>query len=124
MLYYKIFILFVFGLSFGSFINVIRYRFTKKQSILVPKSYCDNCKKKLNWFLNIPFFSWFFLKGKCRFCKYKIPYSYTLVELFVGIIFVLNNFSIGYFFDNYRMINLILYCIFSSNVILIDASRK
>ena len=117
---FKIITLFVIGLSFGSFINVIRYRFAERESILFPNSYCDNCKRQLNWFLNIPIFSWLFLKGKCKFCKFKIPYSYPLIELFVGIIFVLNNFSIGYFFIDNQIINLTLVCIFSFFLISIS----
>ena len=120
MIGFKFITLFIIGICFGSFINVIRYRFIKKQSILFPNSYCDNCKRKLHWFLNIPIFSWLFLRGKCKFCKYKIPYSYPLLELFVGLIFVLNNFSINYFFINNQIINLIIICIFSFFLISIS----
>ena len=116
----KIITLFLIGTCFGSFINVIRYRFTKRESIVFPRSYCDNCKRKLNWFLNIPIISWLFLRGKCKFCNYKIPYSYPLVELFVGIIFFLNNFSVNYFFINNQFINLIYVCIFSFFLISIS----
>ena len=42
----KSILLFIFGVSIGSFINVIRYRYKKVQSIIIPRSYCDNCKKK------------------------------------------------------------------------------
>jgi len=117
---FKIITLFIIGASFGSFINVIRYRFAKKVSLLFPNSYCDNCKRKLNWFLNIPILSWLFLKGKCKFCKFEIPFSYPLVELFVGIIFVLNKFSIGYLFIDNQIINLSLVCIFSFFLISIS----
>ena len=120
MLVFKFITLFIIGICFGSFINVIRYRFTKKQSILFPNSYCDSCKRKLNWFLNIPIFSWLFLRGKCKYCKYKIPYSYPLLELFVGLIFILNNFSLNNFFINNQSINLILVCVFSFFLISIS----
>tara|TARA_Y100001978_G_scaffold169857_1_gene158925 strand:+ start:3980 stop:4786 length:807 start_codon:yes stop_codon:yes gene_type:complete len=117
---FKIITIFIIGLCFGSFINVIRYRFNQKQSIIFPNSYCDNCKIKLDWVLNIPIFSWLFLQGKCKFCKFKIPYSYPLIEIFVGIIFVINNFSIGYFFIDNQIMNLIIVCIFSFFLITIS----
>tara|TARA_Y100000589_G_scaffold233359_1_gene220835 strand:+ start:2097 stop:2900 length:804 start_codon:yes stop_codon:yes gene_type:complete len=120
MLGFKFITLFITGICIGSFINVIRYRFTKKQSILFPNSYCDYCKRKLNWFLNIPIFSWFFLKGKCKFCKNKIPNSYPIIEFFVGLIFVINNFSVNYFYTNNQFINLILVCLFSFFLISIS----
>jgi prepilin signal peptidase PulO-like enzyme (type II secretory pathway) len=37
----------------------------------------------------IPFFSFAFLGGKCRFCHKQISWQYPLVELFTGILFAL-----------------------------------
>ena len=116
----KSILLFIFGVSIGSFINVIRYRYKKVQSIIIPRSYCDNCKKKLNWYLNIPLISWILLKGKCKFCKFKIPYSYPLIEIIVGFIFVLNIFSNKYFSENNQTLNLALICVFSFFLITIS----
>lgn len=116
----KSILLFIFGVSIGSFINVIRYRYKKVQSIIIPRSYCDNCKKKLNWYLNIPLISWILLKGKCKFCKFKIPYSYPLIETIVGFIFVLNIFSNKYFSENNQSLNLTLICVFSFFLITIS----
>ena len=116
----KSILLFIFGVSIGSFINVIRYRYKKVQSIIIPRSYCDNCKKKLNWYLNIPLISWILLKGKCKFCKFKIPYSYPLIETIVGFVFVLNIFSNKYFSENYQTLNLALICVFSFFLITIS----
>ena len=116
----KSILLFIFGVSTGSFINVIRYRYKKGKSIIIPRSYCDNCKKKLNWYLNIPLISWILLKGKCKFCKFKIPYSYPLIEIIVGFIFVLNIFSNKYFSENNPTFNLALICVFSFFLITIS----
>ena len=116
----KLLILLIFGVCFGSFINVVRYRFSYQESLLFPKSYCDNCKKKLYWHQNIPIISWLVLGGRCKFCNYKIPISYPLIEIIVGMIFVLNNFSKNYFFQNSPNANLILLCIFSFFLIAIS----
>ena len=116
----KLLILLIFGVCFGSFINVVRYRFSYQESLLFPNSYCDNCKKRLYWHQNIPIISWLVLGGRCKFCNYKIPTSYPLIEIIVGMIFVLNNFSKNYFFQNSPNANLILLCIFSFFLIAIS----
>ena len=112
--------LLILGLCFGSFINVVRYRFTHQESLLLPNSYCDNCRKSIYWHQNIPVISWLLLGGRCKFCNFKIPISYPLVEIFVGMIFVLNNFSKNYFFQNSPNANLILISIFSFFLIAIS----
>ncbi len=38
---------------------------------------------------NIPFFSWLFLRGRCRHCGARIPIRYPLAELVTGILFAL-----------------------------------
>lgn len=80
--------LFVFGLCFGSFLNVIIFRTTHGFSFLTGRSFCPDCKKKIAWYDNIPLFSFIVLKGRCRYCKKKIAFSYPLVELLTGLEFV------------------------------------
>lgn len=84
-----VFIFFLTGLIFGSFGNVIIYRLPKKISILYPPSNCPYCGKNIKWYDNIPLLSYFFLNGKCRFCKSKIPITYPLVEFLSGLLAVL-----------------------------------
>jgi len=79
---------FIIGLSFGSFINCLIYRFKKNKTIL-GRSFCPFCKKKIYWFDNIPIISFFLLKTRCRFCKKKISWQYPLVEIFTGLLFLL-----------------------------------
>lgn len=50
---------------------------------------CPSCKKQLVWYDNIPLFSFLFLKGKCRNCAQKISWQYPLVELTMGILFLI-----------------------------------
>ncbi|MCM8782876.1 MAG: prepilin peptidase [Candidatus Omnitrophica bacterium] len=82
-------IIFIFGLMIGSFLNVCIYRLPKGESLVKPRSYCPDCKKPILWYDNIPLLSYILLKGRCRFCKKKIPFQYFLVELLTGLLFVL-----------------------------------
>jgi leader peptidase (prepilin peptidase)/N-methyltransferase len=80
---------FAYGASLGSLINVIVYRMPRGISVVSPPSRCPKCGTKLRWKDNIPVFGWLFLGGKCRYCKVKISPEYPLVELSVGLLFVL-----------------------------------
>lgn len=91
---------FLFGLAIGSFLNCVIFRLEKKQSFLKGRSYCPHCQHTLGWLDLIPVFSFLFLKGKCRYCSKDISIQYPLMELFVGLVFLLiavNYFSIYYF---------------------------
>ena len=83
-----LFLVFFFGLLFGSFANVCIYRLAEDQS-LYGRSYCRLCKKKIAWFDNIPILSFLFLHGKCRHCKKEISKQYPLVEFLVALTFVI-----------------------------------
>ena len=85
----------IFGLLFGSFINVIILRIPKEESVIFNGSYCYACQKKLKPWHNIPLFSWLFLQGKCAFCDSKISLQYPLIELFSSLIFVLIAYKFG-----------------------------
>ncbi len=78
---------FIFGLLFGSFLNVVILRIPKEESIVFNGSYCYSCGKKLKPWHNIPLFSWLFLRGKCSFCKSKISIQYPLIEFISGLLF-------------------------------------
>ena len=79
---------FVFGLLFGSFLNVVILRVPHGESVVFESSHCVKCKNKLKPWHNIPLFSWLFLRGKCSFCKTKISLQYPLIELISGLIFL------------------------------------
>ncbi len=86
---------FLFGISFGSFLNVLIYRIPKELNISYPPSACTSCGNKLKWYHNIPIFSWLFLKGRCSFCNEKISVRYPIVELFNGLIWVAIYYKLG-----------------------------
>lgn len=89
MLYY-ITSLFVLGICFGSFINVLVDRIPTDKPLFLSRSECDYCKHKLNALDLIPILSFLCLKGSCRYCHKKLSLYYPLVELVTGILFVLN----------------------------------
>ncbi len=80
----------LFGLLFGSFLNVLILRIPKDESVVFPASHCPKCNNNLKWYHNIPLFSWLFLGGKCAYCKEKISIQYPLIELSSAIIFALS----------------------------------
>jgi len=84
----ELFIAFIFGLLFGSFLNVVILRIPKEESVVFKASHCYSCGNALKPWHNIPLFSWLFLRGKCSFCKSKISIQYPLIELTSGVIFV------------------------------------
>ncbi len=79
----------LFGLLFGSFLNVLILRIPKDESVVFPSSHCPKCNNDLKWWHNIPLISWLLLGGKCAFCKEKISFQYPLIELTSAIIFLL-----------------------------------
>ncbi|MFC1653229.1 prepilin peptidase [Patescibacteria group bacterium] len=81
-------IVFLFGLSIGSFLNVVIYRTLNDESPLEGRSRCTSCKKTIAWYDNIPLLSYVALRGKCRKCKKPISLQYPVVEGMTGVLFV------------------------------------
>jgi len=81
---------FVFGLIFGSFLNVCIYRMPRGLSVVHPRSACPACNSPIAGYDNIPVLSWLILGGKCRKCKAHISPRYAVVELLTGALFVLS----------------------------------
>lgn len=101
-------IVFIFGLIWGSFANVCIWRIPQGISIISPRSHCPNCKNPILFYDNIPIISYIVLKGKCRYCRKKIPLTYPLVELSTGLLAIFSylkggfsHLSIYYFFISF-----------------------
>ncbi|MBF2067437.1 MAG: prepilin peptidase [Calothrix sp. C42_A2020_038] len=91
------------GASIGSFINVVVYRIPAGLSVIFPPSRCPHCLNQLKAYDNVPVLGWFWLKGRCRYCKSKISIRYPVVEVFAALLFLLvfwvfqySPFTLGY----------------------------
>jgi prepilin signal peptidase PulO-like enzyme (type II secretory pathway) len=114
------FLVFIFGLCIGSFLNCVIYRLESKKS-LKGRSFCPHCKHNLGWQDLIPVFSFLFLKGKCRYCKKSISWQYPLVEIATGLIFlIIFNFQFSTFneFSIFQFINL-LFLFYVASVLIV-----
>ena len=87
ILYYIL--IFIIGLSIGSFLNVVIFRIDNIKTILYERSHCPRCKKILSWKDLIPFVSFMLLGGKCRYCNEPISRQYSAVELSTAILYAI-----------------------------------
>lgn len=77
------------GLVFGSFGNVVIWRFPRGESVVSPGSHCPACGSPVRWYDNIPVVSWIALRGRCRDCGAAIAPRYLIVEAVSGALFAL-----------------------------------
>lgn len=82
-------IIILFGLAWGSFLNVVIYRLPRNLSLVRPPSSCPQCGKKIRIYENIPLLSFLILRGKCSECQAKIPLTYLMVEVLTPFCFLL-----------------------------------
>lgn len=78
----------LFGLTIGSFLNVVILRFDEWVSILKTRSRCPDCQTTLQWYDLIPLFSFLQLRGRCRYCQKPISWQYPVVELTTGLLYI------------------------------------
>lgn len=81
-------LVFLFGVVFGSFLNVCIRRLPRHQSLVTPGSHCPRCQTPIHARDNIPIVSYFLLRGRCRACHQPISPEYPLVELLTGLFFL------------------------------------
>lgn len=89
-------VLAVFGLVFGSFANVVIWRFPRGESLSTPGSHCPACGSPVRWYDNVPVVSWVVLRTRCRDCGARISARYPLVELSSGLLWVLAAARFGF----------------------------
>ena len=85
----------IFGLIFGSFINVVAYRVPANMSVVSPPSACPACDHPIRHRDNIPIISWLVLRGRCRDCDSPISVRYPIVEAATAVLFVATVIVIG-----------------------------
>lgn len=106
-------IIFMIGITFGSFYTLAVYRIPNGQDITHTHSYCPKCKHKLNILDLIPVFSYIFLGGKCRYCKEKIRPRYLILETISGLFFVVVAYLMGLSIFNIETAKVIDYSFFA-----------
>jgi leader peptidase (prepilin peptidase)/N-methyltransferase len=79
-------LVFVLGACFGSFFNVCIYRIPRGMSIRKPDSHCYRCGQPLRWFDNVPLFTYWIRRGRCRYCGARFSSRYFLVELLTALL--------------------------------------
>lgn len=80
------------GASIGSFLNVVAYRLPLHRTV-GGHSACPYCTMAIAGRDNIPVLAWIKLRGRCRHCRLPISIQYPMVELAVGVIFLVVYFS-------------------------------
>lgn len=91
---------FILGSAVGSLLSVIISRIHhNEKGIVMGRSKCPKCKKKLHWTHLIPVLSFVMLKGRCAYCEKQISKMYLALELITGAIFAFiysqNSFFLG-----------------------------
>lgn len=86
---------FVIGTIFGSFYNVVGSRLPNGESIVSPRSHCNNCKHELTPIELIPIISFIIQGGKCKKCHIKLSISYLIYEIISGLVFLLCYLKFG-----------------------------
>ncbi len=79
----------LFGLLFGSFLNVCIARMPEDRSVVWPGSACPGCGAAIRPYDNVPVLAWLWLGGKCRSCKGTISGLYPTVEALSGVVAML-----------------------------------
>ena len=81
------FYFFTIGTCFASFLGPVVDRFPN-QSILTPRSHCDQCQHVLGVWDLIPILSQLLHRFRCRYCHQTYPFWYCLFEIWSGLIFL------------------------------------
>jgi leader peptidase (prepilin peptidase)/N-methyltransferase len=107
------FLVFIFGICIGSFLNVCIYRLPESKSIVHPRSMCPNCRTLIAFYDNIPILSYIALGGKCRHCAARISFRYPLIEFISGI------FAVGVFLEYGLSFEALIYYTFIATLLVI-----
>lgn len=107
-------IIFLYGITIGSFLNVVIYRLPLKENIVTTRSHCMKCGYQLKWYDLVPLFSWMVLGGKCRKCKTRISVQYPIVEALNGVLYLVIFTKFGVSVES------LLYCLLFSALLALS----
>lgn len=116
-------IVFLYGLLFGSFLNVLIYRLPRKENVVFSRSKCASCGHVLSARDLFPVLSYMFLNGKCRYCKEKISFRYPFTEILNAI-----GYSLIFYFGSLTVGSIICMALLSITIVFVfifyDRGRK
>lgn len=107
-------IVFLYGITIGSFLNVLIFRLPRKENIVTTRSHCMSCGYQLKWYDLIPLFSYLALGGKCRKCKARLSVQYPLIEGLNGALYLVVYARYGI------SIEPLLYCLLASALLALS----
>lgn len=120
-------LVFISGLFFGSFFNLISDRIIKNKSIVFGGSKCDFCKKRLKPKNLIPLLSFVIQRGKCEYCNKKLSFYYPISEILTGLLFLAAAYY-SHLFDFYNLNSVIIFffltVVFSFYIIMFLSDTK
>lgn len=96
MVVYFAVLVFFLGAVFGSFLNCVAWRISRKMDFVKSRSICPKCGHTLGVIDLIPILGYVIGKGKCRYCKEKISVRYPITELLFGIVALIMFFQAGF----------------------------
>ena len=94
---------FIVGAAIGSFLNVCIGRWPEGLSVIRPRSRCPNCGHQIKASENIPILGWLLLRGRCSNCHDRISIQYPIVELLVGLMWVVAYLQFGMSITAFRV---------------------
>ena len=98
-------LIFLIGLIFGSFLNVLIYRIPLGISLLKPlRSSCPQCQYAIKWYENIPILSYFVLMRRCSNCNKPISSLYPFIEILTGCVTLILYMN---YMSNYELVVLV-----------------
>jgi leader peptidase (prepilin peptidase)/N-methyltransferase len=74
----------VFGLLWGSFLNVVIWRVPRGESVVSPPSHCPSCGAPVRAWQSVPVVSWLMLRGRTGCCGQPLSARYPIVEAIGG----------------------------------------
>jgi len=77
----------IFGAFFGAFLNILYFKVSQKDPILLKKITCNSCGIIIDGHDMVPIISYILLRGKCRNCKAKVSKQHLYIEILFSIIF-------------------------------------
>ncbi len=85
----------LFGLTLGSFLNVVIHRLPRGESLVRPGSHCPRCRAPIPWYRNLPLLTFLLQRGRCASCRGRIRLRYPLVEAVTALSFLLCRDAFG-----------------------------